>query len=124
MDDLISRQAALEALEEVCEQECEYSRNRRSLMCGACYVGSAINAISAVPAAPPERKAGQWIPVAERKPDKRDVYLVTLDDGCCPITYVALWQDNAWVSADDIFLLGDTEITAWMPRPRPWEGEK
>lgn len=72
----------------------------------------------------PECSAERWIPVTERLPDQSDVFLVTLDDKYGPITYVALWQDGKWTSADDIFLLGDTEITAWMPRPRPWEGNK
>lgn len=65
IDDLISRQEAIDALEEVCEQECEYSRSRRSLMCGACYVGSAINAVSTAPVVRMERKIGRWIPVTK-----------------------------------------------------------
>lgn len=87
------------------------------------YCDDILKIIDSMPTVEPERKPGRWIPVAERKPDKRDIYLVTLDDGCCPITYVAMRDGGKWVSAEvweDIFLLDDTKITAWKPLPKPF----
>ena len=59
MSDLISRQAALDALKERCESECEYSKKQRFVMCSACYLGSAIEVIESLPSA--ERPKGKWI---------------------------------------------------------------
>lgn len=65
----------------------------------------------------------EWIPATERLPDERNIYLVSLDDGYSPITYVAMREGGRWVSAEvwnDIFLLDDTKITAWKPLPKPF----
>ena len=61
MNDLISRQAALDALGERCESECEYSKKQRSVMCDACYLGSAKEVIEEVPTIDPV-KHGKWKP--------------------------------------------------------------
>ena len=53
MSDLISRQAAVDALDAVCDRECEYSKQQRSVMCGACRLGSAFDAIDDLPSAEP-----------------------------------------------------------------------
>ena len=58
MDDTISRQAAIEALDALCDRECEYSKQQRSFMCGACRLGSAFDVIDELPSA--ERR-GRWI---------------------------------------------------------------
>lgn len=49
MSDLISRQAAIDALDERCESECEYSKKQRSVMCNACYLGSAKEVVEELP---------------------------------------------------------------------------
>ena len=49
MNDPISRQAALDELDARCESECEYSKKQRSIMCDACYLGSAKEVIEALP---------------------------------------------------------------------------
>ena len=59
MSDLIDRQAILDALKERCESECEYSKKQRSVMCSACYLGSAIEVIESLPSA--ERPKGKWL---------------------------------------------------------------
>lgn len=53
MTDLISRQAAIEALDALCDRECEYSKKQRSVMCGACHLGSAFDVIEQLPSAQP-----------------------------------------------------------------------
>ena len=53
-DDLISRQAVIDALDEICERECEYSKPQRAVMCGACRLGSAFDVVDELPSAQPE----------------------------------------------------------------------
>lgn len=54
MNDLISRQAAIDALDALCDRECEYSKKQRSFMCGACRLGSAFDVIDELPSVQPE----------------------------------------------------------------------
>lgn len=51
----ISRQAAIEALDALCDRECEYSKKQRSVMCGACHLGSAFDVVEQLPSAQTER---------------------------------------------------------------------
>ena len=60
-EDLISRKAAIDALDALCDRECEYSKKQRSVMCGACHLGSAFDVIEQLPSAQPERKTGHWL---------------------------------------------------------------
>ena len=59
-DDLISRQAAIEALDGICDRECEYSKKQRAVMCASCHLGSAFDAIDELPSIAPV-KHGKWI---------------------------------------------------------------
>lgn len=52
--DCISRQAAKEALDALCDRECEYSKKQRSVMCGACHLGTAFEVIEQLPSAQQE----------------------------------------------------------------------
>lgn len=61
MSDLISRQAAMDALDKQCDIVCQYSKKQRSVMCGACPLGTAFDVIEELPSAAPERKTGRWI---------------------------------------------------------------
>ena len=58
--DLISRQAAIDALNERCESECEYSKKQRSVMCNACYLGSAKEVVENLPTIDPAENGGCW----------------------------------------------------------------
>ena len=49
MDELISRQAAIDALDGLCDRECEYSKKQRYVMCDACHLGSAFDVIEKLP---------------------------------------------------------------------------
>ena len=48
-DDTISRQTALDALDELCDVVCAYSKKQRAAMCGACPLGSAFDVIEELP---------------------------------------------------------------------------
>lgn len=47
--DLIERQKAIDALDGLCDRECEYSKKQRHVMCGACHLGSAFDVIEQLP---------------------------------------------------------------------------
>lgn len=46
--------AAIDALDAVCDRVCQYTKKQRSVMCGACPLGSAFDAIEELPSAQPE----------------------------------------------------------------------
>ena len=103
-DDLISRQAAIDAL------------NKRWGI-GTCILGDDIadesaKVLNALPPAQP-----QWIPCSERLPTENDSYLVWMP--FAPEGHhitVAEWCGSYWNIK--------TPITTWMPLPKPWEREK
>ena len=53
--DLISREAVLNALDQLCNEVCIYSKPHRSVMCGSCSLGGAFDVIEGLPGAE-ERK--------------------------------------------------------------------
>ena len=54
----------------------------------------------------------RWIPVSEKLPEENGGYLITLKGG---YVMTALWNGNAeyW-----------SEVTAWMPLPKPYESQE
>ena len=130
-DDLISRQAAIDIVDEI------WSRT------GDVNVAKALDKISALPSAEPERymvtmaestdldrlkgiitkpsditliplpKAEpeqRWIPVTERLPKENGDYLVTGRHGAVNIRK---YEDGRWY--------GNWAVIAWMPLPEPWK---
>ena len=126
MDDLISRRAALDALDAICDRECEYSKKQRAVMCASCHLGSAFDAIDEL-----EAQELKWIPCSERLPEENGRYLVTLH------TYGALdfKVDETVVKIIPFFDKWRTpthspewinealtqEVLAWMPLPGPYK---
>lgn len=61
MSDYISREETINKLDDLCDIVCQYSKKQRSVMCGACPLGSAFDAIEELPTADVvERKKGKW----------------------------------------------------------------
>lgn len=107
MDDLISRQDALDALEWK-------------------WAGkAAIDAIKNLPS------AQQWIPCSERLPNTNGVYNVTrkISDGfecrnisdTCYYDGTNTWHDDTRVNHGRRYL---TDVIAWMPLPEPYKEER
>lgn len=72
----------------------------------------------------------RWIPVSERLPEPYSTVLITIktrDYATEPWGYytdVADYQEDGWTTFNDWDEGQEYYITAWMPLPEPWEGEK
>ena len=131
MADLISRQAAIDAL-------CRYSQpidngdgtaTIRILTCDG--IKEVLEAL------PPVQPEGQWIPVTpETMPKAGEIVLVTLPEhvgengekyysGVISAYYIDLgdgwWFRSDGVNCGELGGCGATPI-AWMPKPKPWKG--
>ena len=117
MNDLIDRQAAIDAVENLVSSmsvcisidECHGMRDMKY---------RALKAISALPSAQPEQ---QWIPCSERLPEKSGEYLVSgkwgddkVSVGHCEYLVEDGYFSTAW----------NFDVLAWMPLPEPWKGEQ
>ena len=103
MDDLISRQAAINTAQVMYKRCDENIEDYRDLM---------VESIKVLPSAQPEQ---QWIPCSERLPSKADhidnMVLVCFVNGSVRFnTYM-----NGWVQGNPV---------AWMPLPEPYKGEQ
>ena len=130
MDDLISREAAIDAICSRCYYDgepesyktCEYYQNNES---GFCDYMSAING---VPSAQPEQRKGKWIPCSERLPED-GIYLVYAPDYQGGSSSAKEWHDgvmfskykNGKWSIEHGYYSRPNCVIAWMPLPEPWE---
>ena len=106
MDDLISRQAAIDALgeePEVWSGKDEYGQGLNNQW------HYDVNALKAVPS------AQRWIPVTERLPDEDGRYLVT-----CKTWGMWVVDWNIWHNEPKPSWLWEQGVTAWMPLPEPY----
>ena len=101
MDDLISRQAVLEATSTTLK-----ITGKENAETVYKYIKKLCDDIKALPS------AQQWIPCSERLPERNGYYLVTGRQGA---VNKRLYQDGYWY--------GNWAIIAWMPLPEPWRGE-
>ena len=122
MDDLISRQAAIETAENVA-----YAVDEHGSAEG--WLAMLVNSLEILPPAQPEP---QWIPCSERLPEDSQFVLMTIrrmdehynHEPFISVGYIT-WNQSLWWCAHD----GDCEpnnvrVDAWMPLPEPWKGEQ
>lgn len=105
MNDLISRQAAIEAI------RASTSKYNRFFMGMEMYTDD--DAVEAIEGLPP---AQQWIPVSEKMPEERKKILCQCRAG---IMMVLRWQENAWYQ-DVTHRYLKSFVLAWMPLPEPY----
>ena len=127
MDDLISRQAAIEAVEHITSSmsicvntdECHGMKRMQRL---------AVIELTNLPSAQPEP---QWILCSERLPDKKGKYLCTVHYAISPYhmfhpeldTYVDEISIQEFEEAKDGNVAFIDSVVSWMPLPEPYEGE-
>lgn len=114
MTDLISRQAAIKALEET-KQSDPFNRYEYQNI----GIDWSIDAIKALPPAQPG-----WIPCSERLPEMYDNYIITTEDGMV-VFGVYDPREEQWSRYDSIksWWLYGIKVLAWQPKPTPWEGD-
>ena len=116
MSDLISRQAAIDALE-------------KSRFPGAPYVDTgiqiALREIKALPSAQPEQR---WIPCAERLPEEdmlRTLTTIRTPHKGTNVRSGHFYKGFFFNDNGDTWNVTDKEVLAWMPLPEPYqEGEQ
>ena len=106
-EDAISRQAAIELLNE----------DDPRLLMRADYR----KMIEELPSVTPTPKKGRWIPVSERLPEDKQAVLVW-----CPQyknIYCAYFEKEQWWIFGAFVQMVPNEVKAWMPLPQPYKGE-
>lgn len=129
MSDLISRQAALDAIRSITEI---YVNNLPTLI----YKASAQTELMMLPSAQPEQR---WIPCSERLPEEYGEYRITWTTPSAPskrfigdseYEVSSVWDEERntfigeWLLADYIQAYPNVEIIAWKPLEEPYKGEQ
>lgn len=118
MNDLISRQAAIDAIHgaifdffDICDDDEESPMTYKDEQ--LLEINKAISGrIKRLPSAQPV----QWIPCSERLPENGHYYLWCSDMG-------HVQSDYYWNGFENGMKYG-YNIVAWMPLPEPWRGEQ
>ena len=109
MNDLISRQAAIDALHMHLMYRMGTDSNKKRLD----------DWINGLPSVQPEQR---WIPCSERMPEDRVNVLVCRTNGD---EFIAHHFETGFVTILEPFLLEDDTVAAWMPLPEPYkDGEQ
>lgn len=122
-NDLISRQAAIDALQkEINKGIPPFDDVMGSIRCG---VRLARNIIEDLPSAQPEQR---WIPCSERLPKEDGQYLITVKYKHVNDSYEDVYAEHGeWFNGGwDAFCFGHSGevegILAWQPLPEPYRG--
>lgn len=110
MSDLISRQVAIKAIEDLKDCYNGFSDTYDK----ACIIG----VLEELPSAQPEQP---WISCSERLPEENIKVLVTDEDGCIDVAY---YYYNEWSEDPKIeWWTGGFRVypIAWMPLPEPYK---
>ena len=115
MDDLISRQSAIDALDVLCQEHRYKIPGKRETYsqyneAWQDALDRAEGAIFNLPSAQPEQR---WIPCSERLPEERGFYLTTTKDKA---VYCDYWNEDNFDRTE--------MVIAWMPLPEAYRGGK
>lgn len=124
MNDLISRQAAIDALEEHLDYLQMLNKDENPKAGIKWYgVNWARNTIADLPS------AQQWIPCFEKLPEENEMVLISAKyighlSQNAPYVEEGFFTHDGWYSAygDDYSELL-AKVVAWMPLPKPYKGE-
>ena len=122
MDDLISRQAAIDALGHMMDTDGfrdGWAVSRANVDC----------MLRALPSAHPEQR---WIPCSERLPDKCQMVIIWLSIPKQPFEKRSMHMAMAWLEPDartgelhwmdrHFSKIMDEKVVAWMPLPEPYK---
>ena len=113
-DDLISRQAAIDALARIAREKFNLSHEYNQYLAG---LTDGENAIWRLPSAEPDQK---WIP-ADNPPETDDYILLSFENYSVPM--VGRYEDWNYYVGDETEPLckQDIFVNAWMPLPEPYK---
>ena len=116
MDDLISRQAALDAMG---ERPLTWTGGDYELGCRNQYDTDRL-AIETVPPVTPKQPG--WIPTSVRLPEEKTAVLITTTKGCVIQCMYWGYQNghHTWRSLGNQYLYWEMDVVAWMPLPTPY----
>ena len=127
MSDLISRQAAIDVLNDVSKHYTDKGREWHP------HVNFMVDAIKELPSVKPEQR---WIPCSERLPEKSGRYLVTRKfntfSSLWARVYILNYSDLMGLKKEKIWWSGNVgksdfetydDVLAWMPLPKPYNAE-
>ena len=63
MIDCVDKTDILHTFQKYCDDNCPYSEKQRDVMCGACFMGDAIEIVEDLPSVQPERAKGLWVEI-------------------------------------------------------------
>ena len=112
MDDLISRQAAIEA---ICKEGTRLERNGTVAMCE--IKQWCVDLLERLPSAQPEHMS--WTLCRHQMPENNVNVLFCRVDGEIFVGH-HFHLDNYWVTMG--YAIPDNDVKAWMPLPEPYKG--
>lgn len=116
MNDLISRQAAIDA---VCTHGTELERRGITVLAVANHKQVTVDLLEQLPSAQPEQR---WIPCSERLPDLWDErYLVSLAWGGVGVME---YKSTGFHNYGSFSPVPIETVTAWMPLPEPYKEDE
>ena len=113
MEDVIYRQAAIEAIDAVFPVDPMKSEYTQGIACGAALAKTYVEQLPS---------AQQWIPCSERLPEEGHEVLFSTKTGTVQIgKYSDRGCLNSWFSYCDKCRARNNVVNAWMPLPEPYE---
>lgn len=109
MSDLISREAAIDGINNICPVDTEYDCTLLDRVDVRCV-------LSDLPSAQPEQ---HWIPCGEKLPEEGKQVLVCDDFGSVYIAEYEASFDGRW--CEPVEYQYSYDIVAWMPLPEPYQ---
>ena len=131
MDDTISRQAAIDALDALCQEHRYKIPGKRETYSqyNEAWQDALDRAEGVIGNLPSARPQPHWIPCSERLPEKGNEVLVCYDyKGHRFVLTGTLYGDGKFYGYDDEYLTPEgrkyRKAVAWMPLPEPYKGEQ
>lgn len=135
MDDLISRQAAIDGLSKLRPRMIDtYEKDGDTFLKVRAY--DVNDMLEGLPSAQPEP---QWIPCERELPEEYGEYQITWITsasknkrfiGICECEITSVWDEDhgrfkvEWLLDDYIKAYPDVKVLAWKPLDEPWRGEE
>lgn len=120
MNDLISRQTAINGIAEYYKNKQYIARHRKILSAICLDLKSVIDTLPSVEAEPVRH--GRWIPVSEQLPEDGQEVLFSTKTGRVHLgRYHNDNSVNQWYSSLDKMRAWNNVVNAWMPLPEPYE---